>query len=94
MTEGPDKEKAIKAAEFLTGTHDFTSFRASGCQAKTPIKTLDKIVINKEYGDKITLKFEAKSFLYQQIRLFLHYLYRLSDRDVPREILHILPCRL
>jgi tRNA pseudouridine38-40 synthase len=60
-----------KAGEYLTGTHDFTSFRASGCQAKTPVKTLDKIVINKEHGDIITLEFQAKSFLYQQIRIMV-----------------------
>jgi tRNA pseudouridine38-40 synthase len=60
-----------KAGEYLTGTHDFTSFRASGCQAKTPVKTLDKIVINKEHGDMITLEFQAKSFLYQQIRIMV-----------------------
>lgn len=59
-----------KAAECLIGTHDFTSFRASGCQAKTPVKTLDKININK-VGDMMIIEFEAKSFLYQQIRIMV-----------------------
>ncbi|MGY9017111.1 MAG: tRNA pseudouridine(38-40) synthase TruA [Alphaproteobacteria bacterium] len=59
-----------KGAETLIGTHDFSSFRASGCQAKTPIKTVDKIHITTN-GDMISLEFEAKSFLYQQIRIMV-----------------------
>ena len=57
-------------ARVLVGTHDFSSFRASGCQAKTPIKTIDKINITMT-GDMITLEFTAKSFLYQQIRIMV-----------------------
>ena len=59
-----------KGAEKLIGTHDFSSFRASGCQAKTPIKTVDKIQITTN-DDIISLEFEAKSFLYQQIRIMV-----------------------
>ena len=56
-----------KGSQLLLGTHDFSTFRSSSCGAKTPIKTIDKIVI-KKIKDKIILKFVSKSFLQQQVR--------------------------
>ena len=56
-----------KGAQLLLGTHDFSTFRASSCGAKSPIKTIDKISIKKN-KDKIMLKFVSKSFLQQQVR--------------------------
>ncbi len=56
-----------KGAKFLLGTHDFSTFRASSCGAKSPIKTMEKILIKKN-KDKITLQFTSKSFLQQQVR--------------------------
>ena len=56
-----------KGAKLLLGTHDFSTFRASSCGAKSPIKTMEKISIKKN-KDKITLKFTSKSFLQQQVR--------------------------
>ena len=57
-----------KASKYLIGNHDFSSFRASGCQASSPIKTIDKITINKK-NNIITLTFVARSFLYNQVRI-------------------------
>ena len=57
-----------KASKYLLGNHDFSSFRASGCQALSPIKTLDKIAIIKK-KNIITLTFTARSFLYNQVRI-------------------------
>ena len=56
-----------KGAKLLLGTHDFSTFRASSCGAKSPIKTMEKISIKKN-KDKITLEFISKSFLQQQVR--------------------------
>ena len=56
-----------KGAKLLLGTHDFSTFRASSCGAKSPIKTMEKILIKKN-KDKITLQFTSKSFLQQQVR--------------------------
>ena len=56
-----------KGAKFLLGTHDFSTFRASSCGAKSPIKTMEKILIKKN-KDKITLQFTSRSFLQQQVR--------------------------
>ena len=57
-----------KASKYLLGSHDFSSFRASGCQALSPIKTLDKIAVIKK-KNIITLTFTARSFLYNQVRI-------------------------
>ena len=56
-----------KGAEILKGTHNFSTFRASSCQAKSPIKTLKKAVVKKD-KNKIVLTFQSKSFLQQQVR--------------------------
>ena len=56
-----------KGAKLLLGTHDFSTFRASSCGAKSPIKTMEKISIKKN-KDKISLQFTSKSFLQQQVR--------------------------
>ena len=55
------------AATMLLGNHDFTSFRASQCQAKSPVKTLDKIEITQN-GDEIIFEFSARSFLHHMVR--------------------------
>lgn len=62
-----DIDAMHSAAEKLIGNHDFTSFRASECQAKSPIKTLDKIEITK-IGDEIIFEFSARSFLHHMVR--------------------------
>ena len=54
-------------AKLLLGTHDFSTFRSSSCSAKTPIKTMENILIKKN-KDKITLNFTSKSFLQHQVR--------------------------
>ena len=54
-------------AEILRGTHNFSTFRSSSCQAKSPTKTLRKAEIRKE-KDKIILTFQSKSFLQHQVR--------------------------
>ncbi|MFQ6778323.1 MAG: tRNA pseudouridine(38-40) synthase TruA [Alphaproteobacteria bacterium] len=62
-----DIEKMRTSANKLLGKHDFTSFRASQCQAKSPIKTLDKCEIVCD-GDYIVFYFSARSFLHHQVR--------------------------
>ena len=62
-----DVKAMKKGTKLLLGTHDFSTFRASSCGAKSPIKTMEKISIKKN-KDKITLKFTSKSFLQQQVR--------------------------
>lgn len=56
-----------RAARHLLGRHDFTSFRAASCQAKSPLRTLDRLEIA-ECGDTIEVIAEARSFLHHQVR--------------------------
>ena len=62
-----DVKAMQKGAKLLLGTHDFSTFRASSCGAKSPIKTMENISIKKN-KEKITLRFTSKSFLQQQVR--------------------------
>lgn len=62
-----DVEKMQDAAQVLIGKHDFSTFRAAACQAKSPIKTLDEIRIEQN-GDFIFFYFSARSFLHHQVR--------------------------
>ena len=62
-----DVEAMNQAAKHLIGKHDFTSFRASQCQAKSPIKTM-KLLNVKKIKDEIHVFANAKSFLHNQIR--------------------------
>lgn len=55
------------AAQVLIGKHDFTTFRASICQAQSPVKTLDEMTITR-LGDEIHVKVRARSFLHHQVR--------------------------
>lgn len=59
---------AMRAAALkLLGNHDFTSFRAGECQAKSPVKTLDAVRITQS-GDEIIFEFSARSFLHHMVR--------------------------
>lgn len=62
-----DVDAMKNAAQKLIGKHDFTSFRSSQCQSKSPIKTLDSITITQN-GDEIIFEFMARSFLHHQVR--------------------------
>ena len=62
-----DVKTMEKAAKKLIGTKDFSTFRASSCRAKSPIKTLRSVKI-KSKKNKIEIEFRSKSFLQQQVR--------------------------
>lgn len=62
-----DAEAMHIAAQVLVGRHDFTSFRASLCQAKSPVKTLDRLDVER-VGDEIRIHAAARSFLHHQVR--------------------------
>jgi tRNA pseudouridine38-40 synthase len=62
-----DAEAMHAAAQLILGKHDFTTFRAAECQAKSPIKTLDRLDVNRE-GEMIAIRASARSFLHSQVR--------------------------
>lgn len=88
-----DINKMIEGASFLLGNHDFTSFRAAACQAKSPIKTLDKFDICK-IGDEIIFTVEAKSFLHHQVRNMVGTLKQVGEgKLLPQDIKRILEAK-
>lgn len=58
-----------EAAQELVGRHDFSTFRAAECQAKSPVKTLDEISVAR-VGAEIHIRCAARSFLHRQVRSF------------------------
>jgi tRNA pseudouridine38-40 synthase len=56
-----------QAASQLIGRHDFTTFRAADCQAKSPIKTLDRLAVATK-GEEVHIMASARSFLHNQVR--------------------------
>jgi len=64
----PLDDKAMHiAAQRLIGRHDFTTFRSTECQAKSPVKTLDRLDVARD-GDEIRITASARSFLPHQVR--------------------------
>jgi tRNA pseudouridine38-40 synthase len=62
-----DSDAMHEAAQHLVGHHDFTTFRAAQCQAKSPVKTLDRLDVAR-YGELIEIRADARSFLHNQVR--------------------------
>lgn len=62
-----DIDEMERAADYLLGNHDFTSFRSSECQAKNPVKTLDEVDIE-QFEDFLFFHVSAKSFLHNMVR--------------------------
>lgn len=88
-----------RAAQYLIGKHDFSSFRASECQAQSPIRTLDRLdVTARPYDDcsgvEIWIEAEAQSFLHHQIRNFAGTLHMVGQGKItPEDIKTILQAR-
>jgi len=68
-----------KGAKKLIGKKDFSTFRASSCRAKSPIKTL-KLVKVKSLKNKIEIEFQSQSFLQQQVRSMVGCLKYLGEK--------------
>lgn len=62
-----DADAMHRAAQALVGRHDFTTFRSVHCQAKDPVKTLDRISVRRE-GEHVIVETAARSFLHHQVR--------------------------
>ncbi len=77
-----------QGAVYLPGRHDFTTFRSTLCQAKSPIKTLDEITIEAlplPEGQEIRLHLRARSFLHNQVRSIAGTLERVGAGAWPPE---------
>ena len=67
-----------KGGKILEGTHDFSTFRASSCSAKSAVKKINSVRISK-IKDKISITFKSKSFLQNQVRSMVGCLEKLSS---------------
>ena len=77
-------EKAMHcAAQALVGKHDFTTFRSAHCQSDSPVKSLDRLDVERE-GDEIRIHAAARSFLHHQVRSMVGCL-KLVGQGVWRE---------
>ena len=72
-----DEAGMHEAAQLLIGQHDFTTFRASECQANSPIRTLDRLDVER-LGDEIRVHASARSFLHHQVRSIVGTLERVG----------------
>lgn len=70
VVEPLNVEAMHKAAQLLVGHHDFTSFRDTQCQSKSPEKTLEQLDV-KRYGDEVRITASARSFLHHQVRIMV-----------------------
>jgi len=66
-----------KGAKILEGRHDFSTFRASSCSSKSPLKKMNKVIVKKN-GEAISIIFQSKSFLQNQVRSMVGCLIYLS----------------
>ncbi len=74
-----DLELIKKGAKILLGTNDFSTFRATSCKARSPVKTINSIKI-KSIKNRIELEFKSKSFLQQQVRSMVGCLKYLGEK--------------
>ena len=68
-----------KGSKKLIGKHDFSTFRSSNCSAKSPVRTINQIIIRKS-KDQIKIKFKSKSFLKNQVRSMVGCLKYLGEK--------------
>ena len=72
------------AAQALVGRHDFTTFRAAECQAKSPVRTLDRLDVSR-HGEEIVVQAAARSFLHNQVRSMVGTLKKVGEGKWPVE---------
>jgi tRNA pseudouridine38-40 synthase len=85
-----DVRSMQRAAKYLLGQHDFTTFRDSECQAKSPVKTLDRLDIVR-IGDAVEFAVEGRSFLHHQVRNMVGTLSHVGEgkwtiEDIPKAL--------
>jgi len=88
-----DTDAMHRAAQKLVGKHDFTTFRDTECQAKSPEKTLDQLDVIRQ-GDAVDILTSARSFLHSQVRSMVGSLVWVGDgRWTPNDLAAALTAR-
>jgi len=62
-----DTQRMVEAAAHLTGEHDFSAFRAAECQAKSPVRRLQRLEVSRA-GELVSIEFTANAFLHHMVR--------------------------
>ena len=94
LVQAPLDLAAMQAgAAHLVGRHDFSSFRAAECQAKSPVKTLDRLELSRD-DEVILLHARARSFLHHQVRNMVGSLKLVGEgKSTPDDIRRVLDAR-
>ncbi len=87
-----DAERMHRAAQRLLGRHDFSSYRAQGCQAKSPVRELRRLQVRRD-GERIVLEVSADAFLHHMVRNIAGVLMAIGRGEQPetwaREVLEL-----
>lgn len=77
-----DWQPMQEAAQTILGRHDFTTFRASSCQAKSPVRSLERLDVSR-HGEEIWVEASARSFLHNQVRSMVGSLAKIGHGTWP-----------
>jgi tRNA pseudouridine38-40 synthase len=77
-----DADAMHTAAQALVGQHDFTTFRSSECQSRSPVKTLDRLSVDRQ-GPEVIVEASARSFLHNQVRSMVGALKKVGEGKWP-----------
>ncbi len=86
-----DHERMHAAAQSLLGEHDFTAFRAAECQAKSPVRRLERIGVER-FGELVVIEATANAFLHHMMRNIAGLLMVIGRGDAPVEFAHEVLC--
>jgi tRNA pseudouridine38-40 synthase len=88
-----DSDQMHEAAQYLIGHHDFSTFRDVQCQAKSPVKTVDRFEVMR-FDEMIEIHVKARSFLHQQVRSMVGSIKKVGDgRWRPIDVKHALDAK-
>jgi tRNA pseudouridine38-40 synthase len=77
-----DEKRMHQAAQLLVGTHDFSSYRALGCQAKSPVRTISEINVTRQ-DDRVIIEVHANAFLHHMVRNIAGVLMTIGRGEAP-----------
>ena len=93
VKENLDLSAMRRASSYLLGENDFSSFRSSSCQSKTPYRNIHSIEVQKK-GDLISIEITANAFLLNMVRIIIGTLLEVGTKKiVPKRVKHILEAK-
>ena len=77
-----DHERMAEAARALVGEHDFSAFRAAGCQARSPVRRMERLSVER-YGERVVIEATANAFLHHMMRNIAGLLIAIGKGNAP-----------